>query len=242
MFTIITTQWRTERLYCEVETLWWLAVCCFFFSSRRRHTRSDRDWSSDVCSSDLGFTPDELAAAGLANRRGNDYFSRRLLFPLADARGRVVGLQARKLHDDDPLHAKYVNSPEGELFRKGDLLYGLDRARTAIAREDRALVVEGNPDVLALRQAGLEPVVASMGTALTEGQLKELGRLTKRLWLCFGGDAAGEAATLRGMELAVRAGFDVQVLTLPPGTDPADLADGFERRLTDTEHFLSYGV
>src|SRR5438552_4538410 len=189
-----------------------------------------------------GFTPDELAAAGLANRRGNDYFSRRLLFPLADARGRVVGFQARKLHDDDPLHAKYVNSPEGELFRKGDLLYGLDRSRAAIAREDRALVVEGNPDVLALRQAGLEPVVASMGTALTEGQLKELGRLTKRLWLCFDGDAAGEAATLRGMELAVRSGFDVQVLTLPDGTDPADLAEGFERRLTEAEGFMTYRV
>jgi DNA primase len=188
------------------------------------------------------FTPAELSAAGLANRRGNDYFSRRLLFPLADARGRVVGFQARKLYDDDPLHAKYVNSPEGELFRKGDLLYGLDRARSAIAREDRALVVEGNPDVLALRQAGLEPVVAAMGTALTEGQLKELGRLTKRLWLCFDGDAAGEAATLRGMELAVRAGFDVQVLTLPPGTDPADLADGFEQRLAEAESFMTYRV
>jgi DNA primase len=189
-----------------------------------------------------GFTAAELGAAGLVNRRGNDYFSRRLLFPLADARGRVVGFQARKLYDDDPLHAKYVNSPEGELFRKGDLLYGLDRARAAIAREDRALVVEGNPDVLALRQAGLEPVVAAMGTALTEGQLKELGRLTKRLWLCFDGDAAGEAATLRGMELAARAGFDVQVVTLPAGKDPADLADGFERRLAGGESYMSYRV
>src|SRR5918911_79416 len=129
------------------------------------------------------FTPAELSAAGLANRRGNDYFSRRLLFPLADARGRVVGFQARKLYDDDPLHAKYVNSPEGELFRKGDLLYGLDRVRASIAREDRALVVEGNPDVLALRQAGLEPVVAAMGTAPPEGPLKELGRPTKPPWL-----------------------------------------------------------
>jgi DNA primase len=154
----------------------------------------------------------------------------------------VVGFQARKLYDDDPLRAKYVNSPEGELFRKGDLLYGLDRARAAIAREDRSLVVEGNPDVLALRQAGLEPVVAAMGTALTEGQLKELGRLTKRLWLCFDGDAAGAAATMRGMELAVQAGFDVQVLTLPAGTDPADLAEGFESRLAEAEHFLTYGV
>jgi DNA primase len=187
-----------------------------------------------------GFTRDELAAAGLVNRRGNDYFSGRLLFPLADARGRVLGFQARKLREDDPLRAKYVNSPEGELFRKGDLLYGLDRARAAIAKQERAVVVEGNTDVLALRQVGLAPVVASMGTALTERQLKELGRLTTRLWLCFDGDAAGEAATLRGMELAAAQGFDVHVVALPPGFDPADLADGFEQRLGSAESYLLY--
>ena len=187
-----------------------------------------------------GFTRDELAAAGLVNRRGNDYFSGRLLFPLADARGRVLGFQARKLHEDDPLRAKYVNSPEGELFRKGDLLYGLDLARAAIAKQERAVVVEGNTDVLALHQAGVEPVVASMGTALTERQLKELGRLTKRLWLCFDGDAAGEAATLRGMELAAAQGLEVHVVALPPGFDPADLADGFEQRLGSAESYLLY--
>jgi DNA primase len=187
-----------------------------------------------------GFTREELAAAGLVNRRGNDYFSGRLLFPLADARGRVLGFQARKLREDDPLRAKYVNSPEGELFRKGDLLYGLDRARAAIAKQERAVVVEGNTDVLALRQAGLEPVVASMGTALTERQLKELGRLTTRLWLCFDGDAAGEAATLRGMELAAAQGLEVHVVALPPGFDPADLADGFDQRLGAAESYLLY--
>jgi DNA primase len=189
-----------------------------------------------------GFIRDELVAAGLVNRRGNDYFARRLLFPLADARGRVLGFQARKLHEDDPLQAKYVNSPEGELFRKGDLLYGLDRARAAIAKQERAVVVEGNTDVLALRQAGIEPVVASMGTALTERQLKELGRLTTRVWLCFDGDAAGEAATLRGMELASARGLEVRVVALPPGFDPADLADGFEQRLGRAESYLGYRV
>jgi DNA primase len=177
------------------------------------------------------YTPDELRAVGLANSRGNDYFQRRIVFPLADARGRVRGFQARKLHDDDPLPPKYVNSPEGELFRKGDLLYGLDTARQAIAREDRAVVVEGNTDVLALRQAGFAPVVASMGTALTEAQLRELARLTKRLFLCFDADAAGQDATLRGMELAVRDGFTVRVVPLPPGTDPADDPAAFQERL-----------
>jgi DNA primase len=189
-----------------------------------------------------GFTGAELSAAGLVNRRGNDYFNSRLLFPLADARGRVRGFQARKLREDDPLRAKYVNSPEGELFRKGDLLYGLDRARTAIAKQERAVVVEGNTDVLALRQTGLEPVVASMGTALTERQLKELSRLTHKAWLCFDGDAAGEAGTLRGMELAAAQGFDVRVVTLPPGRDPADLADEFDELLARAESYLSYRV
>ncbi len=189
-----------------------------------------------------GFSRDELLAAGLLNRRGNDYFHGRLLFPLADARGRVLGFQARKLRDDDPLRAKYVNSPEGELFRKGDLLYGLDLARAAIAKQERAVVVEGNTDVLALRQAGLEPVVASMGTALTERQLKELGRLTTRVFLCFDGDAAGEAATLRGMELAAAQGLDVRVVALPAGLDPADLAADFEPRLAGAESYLAYRV
>jgi DNA primase len=186
-----------------------------------------------------GYTQEELLAVGLVNRRGNDYFQRRIVFPLTDARGRVRGFQARKLHDDDRLQAKYVNSPEGELFRKGDLLYGLDTARQAIAREDRAVVVEGNTDVIALRQAGFAPVVASMGTALTEAQLRELARLTKRLFLCFDSDAAGQDATLRGMELAVRDGFTVRVVPLPPGTDPADDPAAFRERLASP---VSYPV
>src|SRR4029079_12442812 len=111
------------------------------------------------------------------------------MFPLADARGRIVGFQARKLHENDPLKGKYVNSPEGELFHKSAILYGLNLGRAAIAKQDRAVVVEGNTDVMALRQAGCEPVVASMGTAWTEQQLKELVRLTQRLFLCFDSDA-----------------------------------------------------
>jgi DNA primase len=186
-----------------------------------------------------GYTQEELLAAGLANRRGNDYFARRLLFPLTDARGNVRGFQARRLYDDDPLQAKYVNSAESDVFKKGDLLYGLDSARQPIAKQDRAVVVEGNTDVLALRQAGFEPVVASMGTALTERQLRELNRLTKRLFLCFDADAAGQDATLRGMDLADKLGFNIQVVSLPAGTDPADDPDGFEQRLSTS---VSYPV
>jgi DNA primase len=189
-----------------------------------------------------GFTRVELTAAGLTNRRGNDYFTGRLMFPLADARGRVVGFSARKLRDDDPLQAKYVNSPESELFHKSAVLYGLHLARTAIAKQERAIVVEGQTDVIALRQAGLEPVVASMGTALTEAQLRELRRLTRAIFLCFDADAAGQSATLRGMELAASQGFEVKVVPLAPGLDPADAPEGFSELLGRAESYVLYRV
>jgi DNA primase len=188
-----------------------------------------------------GFTDEELRTAGLTTVRGREYFPRRLMFPLCDSRGRVVGFQARKLAEDDPLRGKYVNSPEGELFHKGSVLYGLHLAQRAMAKQDRAAIVEGNTDVIALRQAGFEPVVASMGTALTEGQLREL-RMTSKLFLCFDADAAGQEATLRGMELAAARGFDVRVVALPPGQDPADAPDGFEERLLAAESYVVYRV
>ena len=189
-----------------------------------------------------GFTLDELKSAGLVTTRGTDYFPQRLMFPLADARGRIVGFQARKLREDDPLRGKYVNSPEGDLFHKSAVLYGLHLAKAAIGKQDFAAVVEGNTDVIALRQAGFEPVVASMGTALTERQLRELGRMTKRLFLCFDADAAGQDATVRGMELASAQGFDVKIVTLPRGQDPADAPAGFEDRLRTAESYLVYRV
>ena len=189
-----------------------------------------------------GFSREELSAAGLLTRRGSDYFQRRLMFPLTDARGRVIGFQARKLREDDPLRGKYVNSPESELFHKSHVLYGLHLARGAITKEDRALVVEGNTDVIALRQAGVLPVVASMGTALTEPQLRELKRLTQRLFLCFDSDAAGEEATLRGMELALTLGFNVHIVGLPHGKDPADDPGGFEDRLGEAKPYAVHRV
>ena len=187
-----------------------------------------------------GFTLDELKSAGLVTTRGTDYFPQRLMFPLTDARGRVVGFQARKLREDDPLRGKYVNSPEGDLFHKSAVLYGLHLAKAAIGKQDFAAVVEGNTDVIALRQAGLEPVVASMGTALTDRQLRELGRMTKKLFLCFDADKAGQDATLRGMELAVKQGFEVKVVPLPEGQDPADAPDLFSERLRAAESYPYY--
>jgi DNA primase len=189
-----------------------------------------------------GYTRDELLAAGLLNRRANDYFAGRLIFPLADGRGRVLGFGARRLAESDPIKAKYVNSPESELFRKASLVYGLDRARAQIAKEDRAVVVEGYTDVIALHQAGLTTAVASMGTALTERQLRELRRLCSRLYICFDADAAGQEATLRGMDLAYREFTEVRVVPLPQGADPAESADGFAARLEAAESYPRYRV
>jgi DNA primase len=189
-----------------------------------------------------GYSQEELVAAGLVNRREKDYFAGRLVFPLADGRGRVLGFGARRLSEDDPIQAKYVNSPEGELFRKSSIVYGLDRARATIAKESRAVVVEGYTDVMALHERGLESAVASMGTALTELQLRELRRLTPRIYLCFDADAAGAEATLRGMELAYRQFEEVWVVPLPPGADPADAADGFEQRLENATEYLVHRV
>lgn len=189
-----------------------------------------------------GYSPDELRAAGLVNRRGNDYFGARLIFPLADARGRVVGFGARRISDDDPIRAKYINTPETELFQKSAVVYGLDRARPSVAKENRAIVVEGYTDVIALHQAGLTTAVASMGTALTDRQLRELRRLCSRLYLCFDADTAGEEATLRGMELAYRQFDEVRIVALPPGSDPAEAAPGFAERLDAAEPYPRHRV
>ena len=145
------------------------------------------------------------------------------MFPIADARGRVVAFGGRVMPGSDDKR-KYVNSPEGPLFHKGEVLYGLHLARTEIAKRDLALVVEGYTDALALAQAGHPNVVASQGTALTERQLRLLRGLSRNVVLLFDGDAAGAEAALRGVQLAEREGLTVRVAVLPPGLDPADAA------------------
>ena len=142
------------------------------------------------------------------------------------ARGRSAARQVRQL-------------ARGRALPQVELLYGLHLARARSRSRTARSSSRGNTDVIALRQAGLEPVVASMGTALTERQLKELARLTKRVFLCFDADAAGEDATLRGMELALEQGLDVRVVALPTGTDPADDPSAFEPRLPEASRTRS---
>jgi len=171
-----------------------------------------------------GFTAQELEEAGLVSRQGAklyDRFRGRLMFPLTDHRGRILGFGARTLGDETP---KYINSPEGPLYRKGQLLYGLFQARKAIADADEVIVVEGYTDVLGLAQAGVRNVVASMGTALTEAQLSLMMRFTRNVTFMFDADRAGAQAALRSGVLARGLSLRPLVAVLPPGNDPADLA------------------
>jgi DNA primase len=152
-----------------------------------------------------------------------DRFRGRVMFPIRDSRGRVVGFGGRILGPGEP---KYLNSPETELFHKGTMLYGLDLAGAAARKANRLVVVEGYMDVIALNQAGLVEAVAPLGTALTEMQLELLWRYAAQPILCFDGDAAGERAAARAVERALprlKAGFSLRFATLPKGDDPDTL-------------------
>lgn len=174
-----------------------------------------------------GYTNDELIASGVASEGRNGPIDRlrgRIVFPLFDGRGRVRGFAGRVMPGAEG--PKYINSPEGPFFHKGRLLYGLHHARGPIAKGGRAVIVEGYTDVIALHAVGVDEAVASMGTSLTEEQLTELRRLCATLVLAFDADQAGQDAALRGMRLAEQKGFEVKIVPLPAGQDPAEIAEG----------------
>jgi DNA primase len=175
-----------------------------------------------------GFGIPELQAAGLVQkgRQGGHYdrFRARIMFPVRDPRGRVQGFGARALRPDTK--PKYLNSPEGELYRKSRTLYGIDRARAAIAKVGRAVVVEGYTDVLAAHQAGIEEAVAVMGTAITPEQLQQLSRYAEEVVLAMDADRAGRAAMLRAQRVAGSKKLRLRVASMPPGEDPADMLQG----------------
>ncbi len=183
-----------------------------------------------------GFKVDELQAAGLIQkgRQGGHYdrFRSRITFPIRDQRGRVLGFGARALSADS--RPKYLNSPEGELYRKSHTLYGIERARGPIAKARRAIVVEGYTDVLALHQAGVEEAVAIMGTAITPEQLTMLAGLTDSVVLALDADRAGADAMIRAQKVARGRGMELRVAGMPEGEDPADmLADGSIERFSE---------
>lgn len=175
-----------------------------------------------------GVREDDLVALGLVveNERGRRYdrFRDRIVFPIKDALGRVVGFSGRVLGEGSP---KYLNSPESEVFRKSELLYGLDRARAAIRETGQVIVVEGYTDVMALHQAGLTNAVAALGATLTAEQADALERLDARtVYLAFDADEAGQRAILSGLDQAVGRRLVVKAVSVPHGKDPAEAVLG----------------
>jgi DNA primase len=147
-----------------------------------------------------------------------DTFRNRVMFPIVDASGHVIGFGGRTLDPDDP--AKYLNSAETPLFKKGRHVYALPQARPALAAAGYVVLVEGYTDVIALHQAGFRQVVAALGTALTEDHVRLLGRYVETVVLAYDADTAGQSAALRNLEVFERVGVEAQVLALPGGVDP----------------------
>jgi len=170
-----------------------------------------------------GFTQKELTDAGLANRYGGDMFRGRMTVPLMDPSGQVIGFTARIIADD-PNAPKYLNTPQTLLYDKGYHVFGLSQAKESIRKNDYAVVVEGNLDVVSSHQAGVSGVVATAGTAMTEHHLRALRRLTGNIRLAFDGDRAGIAATERAIPIASEVGLELKIISLPDGAkDPDEL-------------------
>jgi len=204
-----------------------------------------------------GYNEKELVAAGVAKERARgetdgrgvyDIFRNRIIFPIMDHRGRVVAFGGRRMEEGaDRGEPKYLNSPETPVYRKGRTLYGFYQTRTAIQDAGEAVVVEGYTDLLALWQAGITPVVATLGTAMTENHFELLDRFCDRVYLAFDADRAGVDAALRPLEFWNRFNVEVMVVTLTEGEDPASLvekggASAFKRFQDRAEPLLDFAA
>ena len=169
-----------------------------------------------------GFSEKEIQQAGLMNRFKSDMFRGRLMIPLQDPQGRVIGFTARLL-SDDPNQPKYINTPQTVLYDKSRHIYGLHLAKESIRKSQFVVITEGNLDVIASHQAGIRQVVATAGTALTEPHLKALSRFTGDIRLSFDADKAGLSATERAIPIASRVKVSLSVISIPSGKDPDEL-------------------
>ena len=179
-----------------------------------------------------GFQKQYLESTGLTifkDEKQYDRFRARVMFPIHNLSGRVVGFGGRTLKSNDKT-PKYVNSPESEIYHKSDILYGLYQAKQAVRSQDNCFLVEGYLDVLSLAQGGIKNVVASSGTSLTENQIKAIGRFTQNITVLYDGDAAGIKASVRGIDLILEGGLNVSVVLFPDKEDP----DSYIRKVGDT--------
>lgn len=180
-----------------------------------------------------GFTEEEIERAGITKTEGKstyDRFRGRIMFPIFDSAGRAIAFSGRIIHDDGT-SAKYLNSPQTELFDKSKVLYGYDKAKQSIRKFDFSILVEGQMDLLMAHQAGFTNTVASSGTALTSDHLSLLKRISNKIIMSFDSDNAGAKAAERGWALALSNGMEVKIAEIPSGFDPADLI------LKDKNHF-----
>lgn len=183
---------------------------------------------------DKGYNKEHLVSSGLIKIRDNgglyDMYHGRIIFPIHNISGRVLGFGARTLKSDKKI-AKYFNSPENAIYHKSKVLYGLYQAKKSIVENDACCLVEGYTDVIALHQAGVQNVVASSGTSLTQDQIRAVRRYTKNIIFLFDSDPAGIKASLRGIDMVLEAGMNVRVVLFPEGEDP----DSFSRKVSSTE-------
>ncbi len=169
-----------------------------------------------------GFNPQLLFDVGLCipgEHGGHDRFRGRVMFPIMNIAGKVIGFGGRTLKKDKNV-AKYVNSPESIIYKKGDIIYGLYQAKREISKADKCFIVEGYADVISMHQAGFKNVIASSGTALTLGHIYAIRRFTNHVTEMFDGDAAGVKAAIRGVDMLLKEGLSIKVLPLPPEDDP----------------------
>ena len=185
-----------------------------------------------------GFSAKLLTELGLATRGDReqltDRFRGRVVFPVHTLSGRIVAFGGRVLVQSDKT-AKYVNSPESEIYHKSNELYGIYFAKDSIVRNDAVYLVEGYTDVLSMHEAGIENVVASSGTSLTQGQIRMIHRFTNNITVLYDGDAAGIKASIRGIDLLLEEGMNVKVVLLPDGEDPDSFAKSH-----NADEFIDY--
>ena len=185
-----------------------------------------------------GYNKEYLLKTGLTLEGDNNYltdrFRGRVMFPVLSLSGKVVAFGGRILKKKDKM-AKYVNSPESEIYHKSNELYGIYFAKQAIVKQDRCFLVEGYTDVISMHQSGIENVVASSGTSLTPGQIRLIHRFTENVTVIYDGDAAGIKASIRGIDLLLEEGLNIKVLLLPDGDDP----DSFARKHNASD-FIEY--
>jgi DNA primase len=185
-----------------------------------------------------GYNKEYLVKTGLTFEGENNYvadrFRGRVMFPVHSLSGKVVAFGGRILKKDDKM-AKYVNSPESEIYHKSNELYGIYFAKQAIVKQERCFLVEGYTDVISMHQSGIENVVASSGTSLTPGQIRLIHRFTENVTVIYDGDAAGIKASIRGIDLLLEEGLNIKVLLLPDGDDP----DSFARKHNASD-FIEY--